>query len=51
VREARAPDVRPEHEQPEYWLHELPDIDHDKELLDAASRSVLAARVAELAGG
>lgn len=50
VREARAPDVRPEQEQPEYWLNKL-SVDHDAELLDAASRSALATRVAELPGG
>lgn len=54
VREARAPDVRPEHEQPEFWLSKLPatsGIDNDAELLDAESRMVLATRVAELSGG
>jgi hypothetical protein len=51
VREARAPEVRPEHEHAEYWLDKLPDIDHDAELLDAESRALLARRVAELQGG
>lgn len=52
IRETRAPDVRPEHEQAEYWLRpEVTDGDHDTELLDAESRSMLAARVAELEGG
>jgi hypothetical protein len=53
VREARAPDVRTEHEQLEYWLHELEvlGVDLDAELLDAESHKVLATRVAELPGG
>lgn len=51
VREARAPDVRPEHEQAQYWLDEPAAIDHDAELLDASARSLLATRVAELPGG
>jgi hypothetical protein len=49
VREARAPDVRPEHERAEYWLAQP--SDHDAELLDEQARSLLAARVAELPGG
>jgi hypothetical protein len=51
VREARAPDVRSEQEQPEYWLSKMLEQDHDAELLDAESRRILAARVAELPGG
>lgn len=51
VREARGPDVRPEHERPEFWLSKLPSIDHDADLLDAEARVALAARVAELPGG
>ncbi|WP_146155359.1 NlpC/P60 family protein [Enhygromyxa salina] len=49
LREARAPDVRPEHEDPNFWLADTPDADLD--LLDADERSYLAARVAELPGG
>ena len=53
LRETRAPDVRPEHEQAEYWLRtaEMASLDHDAELLDAAARSMLSTRVAELEGG
>jgi hypothetical protein len=63
VREIRAPDVRPEHERAGYWLREFGPpaepgppgsdraLDHDAELLDAESRSLLASSVAKLPGG
>jgi hypothetical protein len=53
VRETRAPDVRPEHEQAEFWLRTggVSTLDHDAELLDAPARAMLATRVAELEGG
>ncbi|WP_146662889.1 hypothetical protein, partial [Enhygromyxa salina] len=51
IRETKAPLVRPEQEQAAYWIAKLPAQTADVELLDAAEREYLAARVAELPGG
>ncbi|HLT38680.1 MAG TPA: hypothetical protein VK034_20470, partial [Enhygromyxa sp.] len=47
----RAPDVRPEHEDPEFWLAKLGAEVADATLLDADDRALLVDRVAALPGG
>jgi cell wall-associated NlpC family hydrolase len=51
IREHRAPDIRPEHEDPVFWLDRLGPAVADAELLDAAARAALDTRVAEVDGG
>ncbi len=51
IRNDRAPDVRPEHEDPEFWLAKLAPEAADAALLDAPARAALAERVAALPGG
>lgn len=51
VHEARAPDVRPEHEQAEFWLARLPEAERDAALLADAERRELNERAAALPGG
>lgn len=47
----RAPDVRPEHEDPAYWLDKLTPEAADEVLLNADERAYLRERVAALPGG
>jgi hypothetical protein len=49
--DARAPDVRPEHEQAAYWLAKLAPEAADAVLLDEAALALLRERVAALPGG
>jgi hypothetical protein len=47
----RAPDVRPEHDDPEFWLAKLGPEAADEPLLSADDRTFLRERVAGLPGG
>lgn len=54
IPETRAPDTRPEYDDPGFWLAKLDRVDpdaSDRELLDATERAQLAETVAELPGG
>jgi hypothetical protein len=51
IPEARAPDVRPEHEQASYWLAKYDPATNNLPLLDEAAHAGLRERVAALPGG